>query len=169
MGKILRPSYAEKMERYGREKMLAQKRESYQRNKEHHKAKVYEYRAKNKEKWLAENREYQRKRRISQPDWEYTRSLKKNYGLTLDEFKAMLHSQGNACAICKEAFEHEFWRKPNRMRRRGVVDHCHETGVVRGVLCNLCNVTLGSSRDDSQILRLAALYLEQAAQKAKGA
>lgn len=54
------------------------------------------------------------------------------------------------CAICAEAFV----GTPN-------IDHCHATGVVRGLLCSSCNAALGHMRDAPERLRAAAVYLEE--------
>jgi len=58
-------------------------------------------------------------------------NLKYLYGLTIDSYTALLDKQGERCAIC---------RSPDR---RLVVDHDHQTGRVRGLLCNRCNNHLG--------------------------
>ena len=62
----------------------------------------------------------------------------------------MLHAQGGVCAIC------------NRLSKNGkrlVVDHCHRTKVVRGLLCHNCNLTLGKYEDNPQWLIRMVDYL----------
>ncbi len=71
------------------------------------------------------------------------------YGLTLMEFSNMVLAQEGACAVCNCPME-----KPH-------VDHDHETGVVRGLLCELCNRGIGHFKDDPRLLRAAAAYLER--------
>jgi len=74
------------------------------------------------------------------------------YGLNEDSFKSMLAKQGNACAICGILSPgYTGW----------VVDHDHETGVVRGILCGACNFGLGNFKDDTLLLRRALAYLEE--------
>ena len=63
-------------------------------------------------------------------------SLRQLYGLTLEKFNEMRHEQNYCCAICK-LHESEVTKKTL------YVDHCHETGKVRGLLCNRCNIILG--------------------------
>lgn len=62
----------------------------------------------------------------------------------------MLAAQGGRCAICRQ--------EPGR--RALDVDHSHETGAVRGLLCELCNKGLGCFRDSLDALRRAVVYLE---------
>jgi hypothetical protein len=74
--------------------------------------------------------------------------LKRKYGLTLEDFDAMLESQGGGCAICG---------RPDADN----VDHDHETGRVRGILCWNCNVAIGQFEDDADRVVMAAAYLAQ--------
>jgi hypothetical protein len=74
------------------------------------------------------------------------------YGLTPAAFDAMLAGQGGRCAIC--GTDEPGWHGWN-------VDHDHETGVVRGILCGHCNVGLGHFADDADRLRAAADYLDR--------
>ena len=60
-------------------------------------------------------------------------NLKRLYGLTIEDYDGMLIAQNGVCAICKEG--------PSEFRL--AVDHNHETGAIRGLLCNSCNVRLG--------------------------
>lgn len=80
----------------------------------------------------------------------------RRYGLTVDDYDRLLAEQGGACAICG-VDRPEIRRKTDRHFH---VDHCHETGVVRGLLCNRCNRGLGMLGDDN--LNKAILYLEKA-------
>lgn len=75
------------------------------------------------------------------------RNLKGKYGLTLDEFTKMLEDQNYSCLICSSA-------------EKLVVDHCHDTNKVRGILCNSCNLSLGWAKDNPDTLRKLAEYVE---------
>ena len=82
--------------------------------------------------------------------------LKRQYGLTFEEFDTMLSSQDNACAICGT-------KQPSKNRgrtRRFHVDHDHETGKVRGLLCKSCNIALGEIGDNIHTLKSMIEYLE---------
>jgi Recombination endonuclease VII len=90
-----------------------------------------------------------RHRRATDPDFR-DRERARRYGLSLEEFRAILERQGNACAICK------------RSGVRLYIDHCHVTRMVRRLLCGKCNTGLGFFSDDPDRLRAAADYLEEA-------
>lgn len=76
----------------------------------------------------------------------------KDYGITRAEYEAMLEAQGGGCAICGAEM-----RDSTRMRL--CVDHCHDTGRVRGLLCGHCNRGLGSFSDSLEMLDKARAYL----------
>jgi Autographiviridae endonuclease VII len=77
--------------------------------------------------------------------------LKLYYGLSLEEYNALLALQNGVCAICEEKSD-----------RTLCVDHCHLTRLVRGLLCRRCNLGLGYFRDDPRLLLKAVLYLRHA-------
>ena len=78
---------------------------------------------------------------------ERTYHLRRRYGITGEEADALLESQGGVCAVCKTASAVH-------------VDHDHATGTVRALLCFNCNGGLGQFRDDPNVLRAAAEYVE---------
>ncbi len=82
------------------------------------------------------------------------RDLKRNYNITLEEYDAMYERQGGKCAICPAT-------EPGGRWNHFAVDHNHETGAVRELLCNNCNTALGLMQDSSYLLRLAANYLDK--------
>ena len=87
-----------------------------------------------------------------------TAYLMRNYNITLDDYEALLEEQGNVCAICGgEGFVMS--RIKNNHVNKLVVDHCHTTGKVRGLLCHNCNRALGLLKDDAEILKNAISYL----------
>lgn len=74
--------------------------------------------------------------------------VQKKYGLSKEVFLAVKAAQEGKCKICNE-------------KASLVVDHDHSTGAVRGLICGFCNVMLGLARDDTEVLREAARYLEK--------
>jgi hypothetical protein len=79
--------------------------------------------------------------------------LKRKYALTIEQYDQMLAKQGGGCAICG---------RPPRPDISLHVDHDHETGRIRGLLCFRCNNALGDFLDDESLLREAAGYLARA-------
>lgn len=79
----------------------------------------------------------------------------RRYGTTRDWYNNKLEEQGGTCAICGTS---EVQRKGHTHFH---IDHCHGTGKVRGLLCDLCNRGLGYFKDNRELLRTAALYLEE--------
>jgi len=98
-----------------------------------------------------------RKQRAYNPRAAKNSDLKKMYGITIDDFDRMAHTQDYCCAICsrRETAVDKFG-----LPRRLAVDHCHVAGKVRALLCTNCNKSLGGFRDDPALLRTAAEYLE---------
>jgi len=84
-------------------------------------------------------------------------NLAKNYGITVEEYNALLRRQSGVCGICGKDEPAEHGRTGKQFRL--AVDHCHETGVVRGLLCQKCNRAIGLLGDDPQALRKAISYL----------
>lgn len=113
-------------------------------------------RAANPEKIREQERRYKAKAYHADPLKHRAQRLKCMYGLSQDEYEAMLLKQKGLCAICGGKCRHENLS----------VDHCHATGAVRGLLCENCNRGLGLMMDSPELLRLAASYLEEA--KARG-
>lgn len=87
-------------------------------------------------------------------------SLWKKYGMTLEQYDEMLFEQGGSCSICKSTKPWGFVAKPKRAKDFFCVDHDHTTGEVRGLLCQPCNIGLGSFKDNPDYLRMAIKYLE---------
>lgn len=83
--------------------------------------------------------------------------LRRNYGVSLEWLMAKTAEQNNRCAICGEPPDPEGVKAAGRLH----VDHDHETGAVRDLLCNHCNRLLGAALDRPDLLRAAAEYIER--------
>ncbi|MGH8908307.1 MAG: endonuclease VII domain-containing protein [Egibacteraceae bacterium] len=157
----------------------------YSRNKERANARTKAWRAANPEKarasyraWRAANPEKARasyrawraanpeKARASYRAWRAANPEKARastadsqrkikFGITRQQFSAMLDSQSGSCAICTRD-------KPGG-RGNWHVDHDHDTGRIRGLLCHWCNLGLGQFRDKIELLSLAIDYLRRTA------
>ena len=97
------------------------------------------------------------KRRMDNKDVEYRRKkrssyLASTYGVTLEEYEAMVIKQGCKCAICNVSIK--------KSGSKTHLDHCHTTGLIRGMLCDNCNRGLGYFYDKPDVLESAAGYLK---------
>ncbi len=80
----------------------------------------------------------------------------KRFGLSVPDYEALLEIQEGKCAICGSLDPKTRWNSGVF-----VVDHCHGTGVVRGLLCAPCNLGIGQLGDNPDLLRSALVYLER--------
>jgi hypothetical protein len=124
-------------------------------SKEAHTIYMRRYRLLNKEK-LKQNH---LRHRVTHSERIRARHFLKKYGITLEERNRIFVSQEGKCGICRKELDMDTHggasNKPN-------VDHCHQTGKVRGILCKHCNTALGVLGDSEQgILRVLA-YLRKA-------
>ena len=78
--------------------------------------------------------------------------LRLRYGITFEQWESMREAENYSCMICGIT-EEEIGRSLD-------VDHCHNSGKVRGLLCNPCNTVLGHARDRIDLLEAAANYLK---------
>lgn len=107
--------------------------------------------------WFLDNRERiragERERYRADPSQAKNRQLKHKYGITMDDYEALLAEQDCKCGVCGVDLS---------TVKRSCIDHSHTTGKVRGVLCGHCNLGIGHLRDDPERLRAAIEYLERA-------
>lgn len=75
----------------------------------------------------------------------------KKYGITSEQYEMMLEEQNYQCPICERAF--------GETGEQAAIDHDHETGAVRGLLCKQCNLGIGNLQDDVTRVRNALQYL----------
>lgn len=105
--------------------------------------------------WRMQNLEHvaakQKRWRKNNPRRSKDHHLKGVYGLELGTYDAMLTEQGGKCAICVTA--------ENSSRGDLHVDHCHDSGKVRGLLCHHCNLGIGHFQHDTALLEAAITYL----------
>lgn len=78
--------------------------------------------------------------------------MQRTYGITMADFDALVEFQGGNCAVCFKPLE--------VLNRRANIDHCHETGEVRGILCTGCNTGIGHLGDNIEGLERALYYLK---------
>ena len=128
--------------------------ENYEKKREY----IRQWAIKNPEKVRAN----QAKRRAANPekfkDYGARHRLRVRFGITLEQWKQMFEEQGGLCYICRmpETVVNRLG-EPKRLS----LDHNHKTGAIRHLLCDHCNRGLGSFRDNPELLREAANYIEQ--------
>ena len=83
--------------------------------------------------------------------------LKRVFGISLEAYNVLSDSQNNLCAICKKTETRTLGHKVTSL----VVDHNHETGKVRGLLCMFCNTSLGFMKEDIKILNNMINYIKK--------
>jgi hypothetical protein len=98
--------------------------------------------------WRSANREYIRATQKSESSERKKARHLTRYGISLSQWNEMFHSQCGKCAICGQVDNLH-------------VDHNHATGAVRALLCGTCNRGIGQLKDDPQVVRAAAEYLER--------
>lgn len=118
-----------------KEKLLAYRKQHYLDNKEHYHERL--------RKWTKENPEL-RKKTI----------LKNVYGITTEEYNKLFEKQKGSCFGC--GVHHK------DLKRGLLIDHCHTTGKVRGLLCDGCNKALGCIKDNCETLYNLINYLKNA-------
>ena len=95
------------------------------------------------------NRVKSQKQRDRDPNLNKRNHLRYRYGLTLEEVADMMLDQGNACAVC------------GTENGRLVIDHNHDTGKIRGLLCDSCNCAIGFVKEDPKIIKSLLKYLKK--------
>lgn len=99
----------------------------------------------------AQAREWQQQN----PEKSKAGRLMKTYGMSLEKFNLMMDSCNHSCEICG-------YQDKSKKNVFPVVDHCHTSGQVRGILCSNCNTALGKFKDSIDFLSKAIDYLNRA-------
>lgn len=163
-----RKKYRNDPEYRKRENELARKR--YSKEKQHLaykksllKPEVVKNRRKCYERWTSENKEYRKqysKEYGSKPENRKktrARELKRKYNITIDVESEMYCTQSGKCAVCNYKFkEYDDGSNSNDF----VIDHCHSSGLVRGLLCNKCNQGIGLFMENKKTIENTIKYLE---------
>lgn len=106
-----------------------------------------------------------RRWRDENPDRDWRSRLncrfRKEYGFSFENACSLLLAQGNMCAnrACGIPLVFSRWQRKNRPQNIPVVDHCHRTGMVRGILCDKCNKSIGMAKESANILFGLAEYV----------
>ena len=101
-----------------------------------------------------ERNEYLKEWGRRNPEKRRAQKYRHRYGIDVDGYNSMLLARNGKCAIC---YSSDFGRANAKVF---VVDHCHQTGTIRGLLCHKCNMVIGFSNDSKDLLLRAISYLE---------
>lgn len=91
-------------------------------------------------------------------DHVHLKQVVKRYGISAEHWNRLFEAQGGCCAICE--------KHQSTLPCRLVVDHCHDSGVVRGLLCRNCNSAIGMLEERTEVLQAAVDYLSKPRLKA---
>lgn len=127
-------------------KAAAYNKEWRAKNKERDRKWHQDYYKKNRAKHLARMKKYHKDYYAANPHKLVEYTYKRKYGLSLEDIRALKHKQKHRCAICQK-------------KKKLNVDHCHKTGIVRGLLCTSCNTALGAFADSPKVVKKALAYL----------
>jgi hypothetical protein len=129
---------------------------------------AYRPERKNKEYWVSPER-FNSLRNNSNKNWnlrrntptgrirDFSKQIYARYGITHKWYEELFQQQGCVCAICKQPEQ----AKLNGKVKRLAVDHCHDTGKVRGLLCCKCNTAIGLLDHDVQKIDAAQAYIHK--------
>jgi hypothetical protein len=161
-GNLLSMTPEQRQARLDYQKRYRESPEGKAKRREYDEAHREERRSAERQKYLADpgwrerRKEQTKKWKRAHPQYRESDKLKA-YGLSAADYSALLEKQDGVCDICR--------RSPRILlggRLKALaVDHDHETGRVRGLLCDCCNRALGMLRDDVQTLKAAIRYLRR--------
>lgn len=134
------------------EQPISRHRAYYIANRDKRRAYKKSYYAKNRDTLAAKNLAWKKQNIEKTREYVRASTIKGRYGLTREQYQAMFESQNHCCAICNVS--------QDELPRKLCVDHDHNTGKVRSLICHHCNGVLGHARDNTKILKSAIAYLE---------
>lgn len=85
--------------------------------------------------------------------------LKRTYGISIEEYQALFDKQDGLCAICGKP-ETAILKRSGQVKNLAV-DHCHESGKIRALLCSACNQAFGCMKEDPELIRALLAYAER--------
>lgn len=119
-----------------------------EKNRERERLKWQRYKARNPHKAYLIGKRHHQRYRARYPEKFRKNYLKSRHSLSIEDYNNTLIKQNNLCAICHKPYEKVLH-----------VDHCHKTGLRRGLLCSHCNRGIGCFFDDTEIMKKAIDYL----------
>ena len=136
-------TYRSEYKKKHRKKLNKQARTRYQKNRNKELKRI--------RKWHAANKGYRMKKPAS---WRTEQEMRYRYKIDIFTYKTALRIQKYTCAVCPRKFTKKYGKYPPN------IDHCHKTGIVRGILCRRCNLVLGQINDSIQHAQNLIKYLK---------
>ncbi len=133
-----------------RENNREKTRKSAEKYRSKHPERILKYRIDNKAEVNKRSIEYYRKNKDQQIKKRMEKRIMEKYNLTIDQYNILYDSQNGKCAICEKADNKNL-----------SVDHNHQTGKVRSLLCARCNLALGNIREDLEVAKSLVKYIER--------
>jgi hypothetical protein len=124
-------------------------KEYYQKNKDKLNKYQKEYDKKHRKSKKEYDKKYREKNKGDKKEYQKKYTLKRSYGISTDQYNDMMNKQNGKCSICNEPL-----KKPN-------IDHEHQTGYVRDILCHNCNTGIGYFKENPELLQKGIEYLEK--------
>lgn len=149
-----RSTYQKNYYASNKEKLQAQNNERYRENKDRYSVAAKKWYDENKDRLNRERSE--NKEKYSYQSW--VQRLKRVYGITPEDYNRILEDQGAKCALCGTEDPGSIGNA-DAIRKVFAVDHCHDSGDIRGLLCHRCNTGLGLFLDNPDALLKAAEYV----------
>jgi len=94
---------------------------------------------------------YDKNRNLKNPNIRKNLNLQNRYGISIKDKQKMIENQKGKCAICNCILDNG---------KHTCIDHCHKTGKIRKILCKSCNVLIGHSKENINVLKNAIQYLK---------
>lgn len=130
------------------EKVKEHAKKSRERNKDKIRERQKAWIEKNKDRYLAKSKAWYAENKDKVRD----NLLKREFGISLEQYEEMFKAQKGKCAICD--------KEETARTKKLAVDHCHKTGKIRKLLCRACNVGIGNLQDSPELLLKAIEYLK---------
>ena len=143
-----------------RERIRAAQKKYYDENREKIRATQIDWQRTHLKERVKANRKWRHAHPEQASKMHRDNWLKRRYGITAEEWEMIFEAQGRCCAICNS---------PTSGKQQWHVDHAHGSKRVRGILCHMCNLLLGSAVDNCDNLRAAIAYLIANQSNSRGA
>ena len=125
----------------------------YSKNKDKVAIRVKEYRKQHKKQFEEYQKQYKKTHQKQRKEYHKFYRTRIKYGVSKTDWYSLLKKQKNKCAICKNFLPTDI--------RKLCIDHCHKSGKIRGIVHNDCNLMIGFSKKNVEVLKSAIKYIQK--------